>query len=162
MIRKIAFFLLTFLVFQLIVFTAQALEKLTLVDYVGQVLKKSDQALALKDQLLFSKLDLDTAQFDYEFQWRPSVNLGISNDIQTQGVGVEVKKKSEFGTEFFLGTSYNKLESDFGSSKSPKAYVRIEQGLFRQWGSEMGRLPLTRAELNNQRVLYYWYKIDTY
>ena len=127
-------------------------EKVDLIAYTAKVLQRSDQALAIKDKLTIAKLDLDSVQFDYEFQWLPSISLGLTEATKTQGFGVEVKKKSEFGTEFTLGTSYDKIDSDFSSNESPKLYARVEQGLFRQWGREMGRLPLSRAEIFNQRV----------
>jgi len=123
-----------------------------IVDFVSEVLQKSDQALQIQDKNLFSELDLNTTKFDYEYQWVPSLLLGTSNNIKSQGLGFEVRKKTEFGTKFTVGSSYSRVSTDFDTLETPKAYINIEQGLFRQWGTDMGRMPLTQAELNTKRV----------
>jgi hypothetical protein len=129
---------------------------LTLLTFISKVQSESNEARSIEDTVTLIGLNLEDVKYDYKFQWRPSVRLGLTNDSSSQGVGFEVTKRNEFGTVFSLSTQYEEFHSDLTGnySTSPSISFGVEQGLFRNWGSEIGRLPITRSEILKQKD--YW------
>lgn len=125
----------------------QAGSLLTLIDYTTIVLQKGDENKTIQEQNFLAKLDVDLAESAFEFQYFPIASFKESTTGSTQGLGLEVKKQTQFGSQITLGTTYDKFESDSYSSESPKTYLRLEQGLFRQWGYDINSLPLKVAEI---------------
>lgn len=126
---------------------------LTLLTFINKVQKESNEARSIEDTVSLIGLNLEDVKFDYKFQWRPSIRLGVSNNRSSQGVGFEVSKRNEFGTVFSVSTQYEEYYSDItgNNSTSPSISFGLEQGLFRNWGSEIGRLPITRSEILKQK-----------
>lgn len=129
---------------------------LDLLSFITLVTESSSDARNINDSMSIQGLNLDDARNVYDFQWRPSVELGVSDGSSRQGVGVGVTKKNEFGTTFTVSSQYEKIENDYTNTsiKTPSVGFTIEQGLFRNWGHSIGRLPLTRSEINTEKV--YW------
>lgn len=144
--RIIAIFLL------FLVFNCQAYNQLTLVEYTAIVLNKGDDNKSIQEQNYLAELDVELAASTFDFKYFPIVSFNESTTGSTQGVGFEVKKKTQFGSQLTLGTKYEKFESDNYSSESPKSYLRLEQGLFRQWGYDINSMPLRVAELGQHKL----------
>ncbi|MCI2285040.1 hypothetical protein L3081_18640 [Colwellia sp. MSW7] len=135
-----------------LVLNCQAANQLTLVDYTAMVLNKGDDNKTIQEQNHLAELDVALAKSAFDFKYFPIVSLNESTLGSTQGVGFEVKKKTQFGSQVTLGTKYEKFESDNYSSESPKSYLRLEQGLFRQWGYDINSMPLKVAEIGQDKL----------
>lgn len=140
-----------FLVFLFLVFNCQAGSRLTLIDYTAIVLKKGDDNKTIQEQSYLAKLDVELAESAFDFQYYPIASVKESTTGSSQGIGLEVRKKTQFGSQITLGSTYDKFESDSYSSESPKTYLRLEQGLFRQWGYDINSMPLKVAEIGQQK-----------
>jgi outer membrane protein len=151
--NRIVFIPLLFLLLPLfLVFNCQAGSRLTLIDYTAIVLNKGDDNKSIQEKNQLAKLDVELAASVFNFQYFPIATFNESYLGSTQGVGFEVKKKMLFGSQVTLGTKYERFKSDSYSSESPKSYLRLEQGLFRQWGYDINSMPLKVAEIGQHKL----------
>jgi len=128
-----------------------AQQMLSLPQYVRLVLQNSDVSQDIKDSILFSELDLEVAQSEYDYRFVPVANLGVTNGSGTQTAGLEIRKKTELGPSITLGARADKVESDqfdIINSHRANAFVRLSTGLFRSWGKKYNRLDLTLSEVS--------------
>ncbi|GAA6170934.1 hypothetical protein NBRC116592_06040 [Colwellia sp. KU-HH00111] len=145
------FYYILVIIFLFLVFNCKASDKLTLIDYTTVVLKKGDDNKTIQDQNYLAKLDVTLAESAFDFQYYPIASFYESTSGSNQGIGLEVRKKTQYGSQITLGSTYDKFESDSYSSESPKTYLRLEQGLFRQWGYDINALPLQVAEIGQHK-----------
>lgn len=127
---------------------------LDLVAYADLVLRQSDTALNIRDSLVERRLDVELAENQYEIQFVPLVSLGVQQGTGAQTFGFEARRQTAFGPQFTAGVRGDQRFSDefvLTDSHSVSAYIRVSQGLFRRWGEEYIRAPLTRAELTAER-----------
>lgn len=128
---------------------------ITLADYVSHVLQSSDAAQDVIDSLLLSDYDLQNVQANYDFQYVPIANLGVTNGTGTQSVGMEVRRKTNLGPTVSIGTRADKVESDqydIINSHRSSAYVRMSLGLFRSWGKKYNNLDLDLASIAERQA----------
>jgi len=126
-------------------------QTLNLPQYVRLVLQNSDVSQDIKDSILFSNLDFEVAQSEYDFRFVPVANLGVTNGSGTQTAGLEIRKKTQLGPSITVGARADKVESDqfdIINSHRANAFVRLSTGLFRSWGKKYNRLDLTLSEVS--------------
>ncbi len=130
---------------------------LYIIEYVRLSLINSDHSHSLQESLQSSQLNLDTAAHTYATQWIPLANIGYGTTTQSQALGLEARKATEWGTQLTLGVSLDRSQTDTGAANadSTTRYLKLSQGLLRSWGVRYNRATLTRAETqaNKQALL---------
>lgn len=116
-------------------------------DYVNLALTQSDQIFNAHDSLVYSELDVQSANYTYKTRIIPLASMGAGESINSQSYGVEISKRFEFGTTVSSGVTAGKSYDDNDiETANTNAYVQVSQSLFRGWGRKYNRLPLTVSE----------------
>ncbi len=133
--------------------SAIAEEEHELVQFIRLAAQQSDAALDLRDSIEVSRLDMGTAENEFDTVVVPLTTIGFTEGTGTQQLGLELRKEIQTGTEFTYGVVANRLEenSDYviENLNSAKAFVRISQGLFRRWGTKYNLTSLDVAKLRS-------------
>lgn len=125
----------------------------SLSDYVAMVLQRNDLSFTLQDQRRLTEMDLESARIPFEMQWKPLSSMDFGGDLQSQTLGLELNKRTVFGTSMALGYVNQKYDSGVSRANdtSRRTYLRLSQGLFRRWGDTYNRSSLTKAELRAEQ-----------
>ena len=126
-----------------------------LLTYTQRALLNSDRAESVRDAVYLSELNLESQQYDYKTVFRPIASGTVTDRVNSQSLGLELNRRTEFGFDMSLGSVVRRQESDLdelGDSSSVKvtSYLRVRQGIFRRWGLEYNRFFLTRAEIDRK------------
>lgn len=123
--------------------------KLSLTQYVDLSLNISSQAQVLADTVIYSEMDISSAQHQFSPKLIPLANIGYNSTNSNQTLGLKLNKKMETGQDLTFGLTGDRIDSDeyvVTNSHSVRTYVQISQSLFRKWGKKYNRVALTRAE----------------
>ncbi len=124
----------------------------SLLDYVYLALTESDQVFDGYDQIAFSRMDMESAQYQFQSKIVPLASLGAGDNINSQSYGFEVSKQLEFGTKLSSGVSASTSYDDSSEVATTNAYIQISQDLYRGWGKKYNRAALSIAELNQVKA----------
>ena len=130
---------------------AQAIDEIR---FAALALQKSGEALDAEDELALSRMNVDMAETDFSLRLVPLANIGFQTAAANQKVGVEARRRTMFGANIAVGASASRITyNEFSVSKpdTVQTYVRISQGLLRNWGVRYNRAGLTLAELELQK-----------
>lgn len=133
---------------------AAAEESLGLLQTIDLALTQSDAAYDLRDNLLLSRMDIDTAAHHFDTKLVPLTNFGIRQGTGSQQLGLELRKETDTGSSIAYGMVGNRIDDSTGyvveNTTNAKAYVRVSQGLFRRWGAKYNLSDLTVAQLREK------------
>ncbi|HBG20721.1 MAG TPA: hypothetical protein DDY32_15995 [Desulfobulbaceae bacterium] len=134
--------------------SAKAAESLGLMQTIDLTLTQSDAAYDLRDNLLFSKMDINSAEHRFDTRLVPLTHFGIRQGTGSQQIGLEMRKETDIGSSIAYGMVGNRIDDNAGyvveNSTNAKAYVRVSQGLFRRWGAKYNLSDLTVAQLRQK------------
>ncbi|MDH3714042.1 MAG: TolC family protein [Gammaproteobacteria bacterium] len=140
-------------------FEVRAQQPATVIDlqrYIELAVQLSDQVRDIDDDLVARQLDIDMAELAFETRVTPLANFNVGAAAETRRVGVEAQRKNEFGTAVGVGLESRQIASNTFAVINPyntRAYIRVSQGLLRNWGRRYNRIGLTVAELQREREL---------
>jgi hypothetical protein len=124
--------------------------------YIELAVQLSDQVRDIDDDLVARQLDIDMAQLSFETRVTPLANFNVGAAADTRSVGLEARRRNEFGTEVGVGLESSQFASNTFVVVNPyttRAYLRVSQGLLRNWGRRYNRMGLTVAELQREKEL---------
>jgi hypothetical protein len=124
--------------------------------YIELAVQLSDQVRDIDDDLVARQLDIDMAQLSFETRVTPLANFNVGAAADTRSVGLEARRRNEFGTEVGVGVESSQFASNTFVVVNPyttRAYIRVSQGLLRNWGRRYNRMGLTVAELQREKEL---------
>jgi outer membrane protein len=152
--KHFAFLLLVFYVFSCPQ-DSDGMESTSLLRSIDLALMQSNQALDLQDNLLLSKMDIATAEHQFDTKLVPLTSIGFTQGTGSQRLGLEFRKETELGTTISYGAVGNRIDDNAGvyvveNSTSARAFVKISQGLFRRWGQKYNLTDLDKAELRDK------------
>ncbi len=131
--------------------SVEATESVSLLQTVDLALSQSDAAFDLHDNLLFSKMDINSAEHRFDTKLVPLTNFGIRQGTGSQQIGLEMRKETAIGSSIAYGMVGSRIDDNAGyvveNSTNARAYVRVSQGLFRRWGARYNLSDLTVAQL---------------
>lgn len=129
----------------------EAMERWSLLQTIDLALSQSDAAHDLHDNLLLSRMEINTAGHRFDTRLVPLTNFGVRQGTGAQQLGLEFRKETDIGSSIAYGMVGNRIDDNAGyvvlNSTNAKAYVRISQGLFRRWGARYNLNDLSAAEL---------------
>ena len=127
---------------------------LSLTDYIDRVLEESDRTRNLRDNLYVSQLGVELAKTAFSARVVPLASVNVNEELESQTLGLEVRRFYDYGTSVSAGVSSSKFSSDSLAINNPynsKIYVRVSQSLFQRWGPRFNRHALTLADLEQRR-----------
>ncbi|MDH3451031.1 MAG: TolC family protein, partial [Gammaproteobacteria bacterium] len=132
----------------------QTTEVIDLQRYIELVMQLSDQVRDIDDDLVDRQLEVNLAELAFDTRVTPLANFSVGAATDTRSVGVEAQRKNEFGTELGVGLESREVASNTFAIVNPyntRAFVRVSQGLLRNWGRRYNRFGLTVAELQREK-----------
>jgi len=140
-------------------FSVRAQQPAAVIDlqrYLELVVQLSDQVRDIDDDLVARQLDVDLTELAFDTRVTPLVNFSVGAAADTRGLGIEARRKNEYGTEIGVGVESREYSSNTFAVVNPyntRAYVRLSQGLLRNWGRRYNRYGLTVAELQHEKEI---------
>lgn len=129
-------------------------ESWNLLQAIDLALTQSDTAFDLRDTLLFSRMDISSAEHRFDTRIVPLTNFGIRQGTGSQQIGLELRKETGLGSSIAYGMVGNRIDDNAGyvveNSTNARAYVRVSQGLFRRWGARYNLNDLNVAQLRQK------------
>lgn len=121
-----------------------------LLKIVDRTLLQSDAAKDLKETILLSQMDVETAAHQFETKIIPLTSIGFTEGTGSQQLGLELRRETSLGTSINYGLVGNRIDESSGYSvenpMNARAYVKVSQGLFRRWGQKYNLTDLSAAE----------------
>lgn len=127
------------------------MESWSLLQAIDLTLSESDAAHDLRDNLLLSRMEINSAEHRFDTRLVPLTSFGVRQGTGSQQIGLEFRKETSLGSSVSYGMVGSRIDDSTGyaveNSTNAKAYVRISQGLFRRWGTKYNLNDLNAAEL---------------
>lgn len=127
--------------------TQSVAEQLTLPQFVTLVIQNSDTSASIRDDLAFSRLNLNSELQNYDFQYTPRSAVSVNSEQDTTTFGFGVGRETTWGPEFGLDVGYSNSADNQNSFNRTSSFT-VSQGLLRRWGTKYSRRNLTIAEIS--------------
>ncbi|RME58134.1 TolC family protein [Candidatus Parcubacteria bacterium] len=127
---------------------------ISLLQYTRLALENSDSVMDSREELKVARLNVDITSLPFKFRLVPLARVGFSTGAENQKVGIEARGRSEFGTNITIGAAASRITyNEFNVDKpdTVQTYIRLSQGLLRNWGRQYNRSGLTLEELRLQK-----------
>lgn len=118
-----------------------------LLGYVQRVLVASDEARMLGEDLELGHYVVENEQARFHTLIRPIANLAVDSSTRPR-TGVEFSRHTRYGVDLSAGYATD----GFGNSASARSFARIGVPLMQRFGREQTELPLTRAQIQRERL----------
>ena len=117
-----------------------------LLSYVQRVLTYSDDARTLLEDLQLSRFGVEQAESQFRTVVRPIADLAVDSTMRPR-TGIEFSKRTRYGID--LSTGY--ASDGLGSDSNARSFARMSLPVFRHFGRAVNELPLTKAQLQDER-----------
>ncbi len=129
--------------------------RLDLRTYLERVLRDSNTAKEIEENLAIQSWDRKLAQAQFNTRIVPLADVGASEGTGTQTLGIKASQKIPFGTEISTGLEFNRQTSNqyvLQNSHTGRAYIQLTQSLLQRFGWRYNRAPLTLVEWQQQKT----------
>jgi len=115
--------------------------RLSLKEAVSLALKTNRNITAAANTLQSSQYSFHAARSDFDFKYRPSANIGVSDGDELLGAGVLVERRFLYGPRFQI----TPLVSRSAESTNGLVDLALEIPLMRGWGKTVNRDPIDQS-----------------